>query len=87
MFRVLLYDGEGLVDASKAAIGEGVGLVNVGLDVAVGPLQRVDDGSNERLVAVVGEVEGLLAVGIGSEGGDGVGDNGVGSQMLRRGGG
>ena len=82
MFGVLPNNGEGLIDASEAAIGEGVGFVDVGLDVAVGTLQGVDDGGDEGFVAVVGKVEGLLTVGVGCKGGDGVGDDRVGGQML-----
>ena len=57
LLGVLLDDGEGLVDAGQAVAGELVGLGDVGLDVAVGTLGVGQDGRDDGLVAVVGEVE------------------------------
>lgn len=70
LLGVLLHNGEFGVDLGEAVGGEGVGLGDVGGYIAVWTLCVGDEGGNELLVAGVGEVEGLLAIGIGLEGRD-----------------
>ena len=62
-----------------------VGFGDVGGDVAVRTLRVREDGLDEGVVGGVGDVDGFLAVGIRLEGVDGVGDDGVGGQVLGRG--
>ena len=76
-----------MVDSGKSIRAEGVGLGNDWSDIAVRALGIRDEGSNELFVASVGEVKRSLAVGIRLEGRDGVGDDGVGGEMLEKDGG
>ena len=61
---VLLDDGEGAVDFLQAAVGELVGFLDVGSDVAVGALGVGDDGRDDFVVAFVGEGDAFFAVGV-----------------------
>ena len=82
LLGVFFDDGEGVVHFGESVGAEGVGFGDVGSYVSVGTLGVGDEGCNELLVAGVGEVEGFLAIGIGLEGRDGVGDDGIGGEML-----
>ena len=73
-----------MIDSGKSIGAEGVGFGNVRSDIAVRALGIGDEGSNELLVASIGEVKRLLAVGVRLEGRDGIGDDGVGGEMLKR---
>ena len=73
-----------MVDFGESIGAEGVGFSNVWSDIAVRALGIGDEGSNELLVASIGEVKRFLAVGVGLEGGDGVGDDGIGGEMLKK---
>ena len=72
-----------MVDSRKSIRTEGVGFGNVRGDIAVRALGIGNEGSNELLVASIGEVKRLLAVGVRLEGRDGIGDDGVGGEMLK----
>lgn len=73
-----------MVDSGKSIGAEGVGSGNVRSNIAVRALGIGDEGSNELLVASIGKVKRFLAVGVRLEGGDGVGDDGVGGEMLKK---
>ena len=73
-----------MVDSGKSIRSEGVGFGHVRSDIAVRTLGIGDEGSNELLVASVGEVKRFLAVGVRLEGRYGVGDDRVGGEMLKR---
>ena len=75
-------NGEGLVHAGQAVAGKLVGLGDIRLDVAVWTFCVRENGSDDRLVAVVGKVEGFLAVRVRLEGGDGVGDDRIRGEVL-----
>lgn len=51
-------------------------------DVAVWRGQVWEDGFGELGVALISELEGLLAIGSGFEGLEGLRDNGIGCEML-----
>lgn len=82
LLGVLADDGEAGVDLGEALVAEGVGAGQVGGDVGVGCGEVGEEGLCEAGVACVGVFEGLGAVGIGFEEGDGVGDDGVGGEVL-----
>lgn len=63
-------------------VADGVGLDDVGVHVLVGLLEVGEDGLGEGVVALVGEVEGLLAEGGLGDGVEGVFDDGVALQVL-----
>lgn len=77
LLGVFLHHGELLVGLVQHTVGDLVGLVDVGRNVAVRLLRIGDDRRYEVLVASIGDTEGLLAVGVLLDGVDGVGDNRV----------
>ena len=62
--------------------GEFVGALDVGFDVAVGALRVGGEGGDDFVGEVRGEEEGFFTVGVVFDGGDGVGDGGVGCDVL-----
>ena len=81
---IFLHNGKGVVHSGKSIGAEGVGFGNVWSDVAVRALGIWDEGSNKLFVASIGEVKRFLAVWVRFEGRDGVGDDGVGGEMLKK---
>ena len=77
-----LDDGELLFDLAEAAIGDGVGLVDVRRHVLVRPGEIGKEGLGKGAVPLVGQVERDLTDGVGLEAVDRVVHDGVGSQML-----
>ena len=73
-----------MVDFGKSIRAEGVGFGNVRSHIAVRALGIGDEGGNELLVASIGEVKRFLAIRVRLEGRDGVGDDGVGGEMLKK---
>lgn len=84
LLGVLLHDGELVVDFGEAAVGELIGLLDVGRDVAVGTLSVGEDWSDDLAVALVGEFDTLFAVWIVLNGVLGTGDGRVGANVLVR---
>jgi hypothetical protein len=80
----LLDGGEAGVEGGERGVAEGVGALEVGGGVGEGRGEEGGEGLGERGGQVGGEVEGFGAVGVGLEGGDGVGDERVGEQVLRK---
>lgn len=79
---VLADEGEAGVELAEALLAEGVGAGEVGGDIGVGGGEVGEEGLCETGVACVGDFEGLGAVGVGLEASDGVGDDGVGGEVL-----
>lgn len=79
---ILADDGEPRVDLAQTLVTEGVGAGQVGRDIAVGSGEVGQDGLGQAGVAVVGVFEGLGAIGVALEEADGVGDDGVGGEVL-----
>ena len=79
--RLLFDNGHAVLDSTEGVLAHLVGLVGVGLDVLDRRLEVGLGGLAEAVVDVVGEVEGLLAVGVGFEGVDAAGDGGVGGEL------
>lgn len=82
LLGILADDGEAGVDFGQALIAEGVGSRQVRAHVGVGRGEVGEDGLCETGVACVGEFEGFGAVGVGFETSDGVGNDGVGGEVL-----
>lgn len=78
---LLLDDGEVAVDSLEGFLAELVGLVDVGLGILVGSLEVGLHGLAEAGVGAVYDINGLLAVGVGFEGVDAAGDDGVGGDV------
>jgi hypothetical protein len=79
---VLLDDREAVIDLSQALVTERVGTGQVGSEIAVGRGEVGQHGFGKTVVALVGEFKGLGSVGVSLVVGDGVGDDGVGGEML-----
>lgn len=80
--RVLLDDGEGLVDPLEALVGHGVGPVHHWRHVPVWLLGIGQDGLDEGVETMLGEVDGFPAERIALDGLDGVVDDRVRGEML-----
>lgn len=84
----LLDDGEALVDAVQGLVADGVDALDVGRDVLVGLGEVGDDGDGKGLVGRVAELDGLLGVGVGVDGGgdgvDAIADEGVAENVLKK---
>ena len=80
----MLHDGESVIDFGEAAVGELVGFLNIGSDVAVGTLSVGEDWSDDLVVALVGELDTFFAVWIVLNGVLGIGNSGVGANVLAR---
>lgn len=78
---ILLHDWETALDVSQPRVRELISLGHVWLGIAVWSLEVGLNGLAELLVGGVGEVKGLLAVWVGLEGLDAVGDDRVGVEM------
>lgn len=81
---LFLDDGEPLVDLGQAMVAERVGFGDVGCDVGVGGGEVWEEWLCDPLVALVGVFDGGGAVFVVFEGCDGVGDDGVGGEVLWR---
>ena len=82
LLGVLTDDGEARVDLGQALVAQSVGARQVGSDIAVGSGEVGQDWFGEAVVGLVTVLDGLGADGVAFEEGDGVGDDGVGSEML-----
>ena len=78
---LLLDNGEVAVDSLEGLLAQLVCLVDVGLSVLVGSLEVALDRLAEAGVGAVHDINGLLAVGVGLEGVDATGDDGVGGDV------
>jgi hypothetical protein len=83
-FGLFLDDGESLVDFGQTLVAERVGFGDVGCDVGVGGGEVWEEWFCKALVALVGVFEGGGAVFVVFEGCDGVGDDGVGGEVLSK---
>lgn len=78
---LLLDDGEMPVDGLEGLLAQLVGLVHIRLGVLVRSLEVALHGLAEAGVSAVHDIDRLLAVGVGLEGVDAAGDDGVGGDM------
>lgn len=78
----LLDDRETLIDLGQCLVAEVVGLLDIGLDILVGAVEVVDNGSGKGLVGRVAELDGLCAVRVRLERLDAIMDNVVVVQVL-----
>ena len=78
---LLLDNGEVAVDSLEGSLAELVSLDGVGLGVLVGRLEVALHRLSETGVGAVHDIDGLLAVGVGLEGVDATGDDGVGGDV------
>lgn len=78
---VLLDNGEVALDGVQSGVGELIGLLHVWLGVAVRGLEVCLDRPAEAAVDAIGELNGLLAVGVRLERLDAVVDGRVGGQV------
>lgn len=78
----LLDGGEALVEAVERLVADGVGSLDVGRDVLVGPGEPGQDGAGKGLVGRIAEFDGALAEVVGLDDVDAVADEGVVGQML-----
>lgn len=85
LLSIFTDDGEARVDLAQALVAQSIGAGQVRCDIAVGSGEVGQDWLGEAGVGVVAELDGLGAVGVALEEGDGVGDDGVGGEMLERG--
>jgi hypothetical protein len=85
LLGIFADDGEARVDLGQTLVTQSIGAGQVRCDIAVRGGEVRQDGLGDAGVGVVAELEGLGAVGIALEEGDGVGDDGVGGEMLKEG--
>lgn len=84
LLGVFTDDGEARVDLGQTLVTQSIGAGQVRCDIAVRSGEVGQNGLGDAGVGVVAELEGLGAVGVALEEGDGVGDDGVGGEMLER---
>lgn len=77
-------DGELGIERVETGVAERVGFGEVRRDVTVGLLEIREERLAVGVVAGRGDGERLLAVGMRLDGGEGVGDHGVGGEVLER---
>ena len=82
LLGVLLDQRESRVDLRQSLVAEGVCAGQVGGDVAVGFGEVGQEGLRDAVIALVGVLYGLGAVLVALKDGDGVGDEGVGCEVL-----
>jgi hypothetical protein len=78
---LLLDDGEVAVNGLEGLLAQLVCLVDIGLSVLVGSLEVTLHRFAKAGVGAVHDINGLLAVGVGLEGVDAAGDDGVGGDV------
>lgn len=84
LLGVLTDDGEARVDLGQTLVAQSVGAGQVGSHIAVGSGEVWQDWFGEAVVSLVTVLDGLGANGVAFDEGDGVGDDGVGSEMLEK---
>lgn len=82
LLGLFLDDREPFVDFGETLVAESVGFGDVGCDVGVGRGEVGEEGLCETLVALVGVFDRGGAVLVVFEGGDGVGHQRVGGEVL-----
>lgn len=84
LLGVFTDDGEARVNLGQTLVAQSVGAGHVGRDITVRSREVGEDWLGEAVVGLVAVLDGLGAVGVALEEGDGVGDDGVRGEMLRR---
>lgn len=82
LLGIFTDDREARVDLGQTLVAQSIGAGQVGRNIAVGSGEVGQDWLGDAGVGVVAELEGLGAVGVALEEGDGVGDDRVGGEML-----